>query len=439
MHKKVLPLLTVAILIAPSTHLLANQSNETHKEAAAAAAPQHQIKPIANFTGKVTKNKVRMRQQPNIESPIIKELAKDELLIVTGESDDFYAVKPTHDLKAYVFRTYVLDNVVEGNHVNVRLEPNLESPVVVQLNSGDRVDGIISPLNSKWLEISIPEDTHFFVAKEYLDKVGDANYLSTLERRREEVNKLLNSTYLASQSELQKSYEEIDIDSSIDSLNKVIRNYTDFPEQVARAKELLNLLQDTYLQKKITYLESKAQPGSPQQILSTAKDAQRMAELNDQQNRFEKLQQTQKPMPIEHQAEVAPPSVVTNAPVAPMTPPANVNKNLPLARLSVWMPVEQAIYECWLEENGQVTQEEFYEKQKETATMIKGIVEPYTRNIKNKPGDYVLLNSSRTPVAYLYSTQVDLQPFVGMEVTVSGVSRPNNHFAFPAYFVLSVD
>ena len=53
-------------------------------------------------------------------------------------------------------------------------------------------------------------------------------------------------------------------------------------------------------------------------------------------------------------------------------------------------------------------------------------------------GDYVLKDKDLTK-AYLYSTQINLQDYVGKKVTVLVTPRSNNNFAFPAYFVLSVE
>ncbi|MGZ3733102.1 MAG: SH3 domain-containing protein, partial [Parachlamydiaceae bacterium] len=106
------------------------------------------LQSIEPFTGKITRNKVRMRLQPSLDALILRELSKDDLLSVVGESNEFYAILPPKDTKAYIFRTYVLDDIVEGSRVNVRLEPAIEAPVIAQLNSGDKVEGIISPLSS---------------------------------------------------------------------------------------------------------------------------------------------------------------------------------------------------------------------------------------------------------------------------------------------------
>ncbi|MBA2727993.1 MAG: hypothetical protein H0U49_07460 [Parachlamydiaceae bacterium] len=60
--------------------------------------------------------------------------------------------------------------------------------------------------------------------------------------------------------------------------------------------------------------------------------------------------------------------------------------------------------------------------------------------MKNKPGDFLLLSSiSNLPIAYLYSTAVNLQDKLGRIATVQVVKRPNNNFAFPAYYVIFVE
>ena len=98
--------------------------------------------PFSSFTGKVTAKKVRVRALPNLESHVIKELARNEMIVVVGENENFWAIEPPSNTKAYVFRSYIIDNIVEANRVNVRLAPDTESPVIAQLNAGDRVDPV---------------------------------------------------------------------------------------------------------------------------------------------------------------------------------------------------------------------------------------------------------------------------------------------------------
>jgi hypothetical protein len=82
--------------------------------------------------------------------------------------------------------------------------------------------------------------------------------------------------------------------------------------------------------------------------------------------------------------------------------------------------------------------DDFYEDQKLNAAQVSGILEIYSDVVKNKPGAFILRDRDM-PKAYLYSTFVDLNNYVGKYVTLHVTPRPNNNFAFPAYFVLEVE
>lgn len=356
--------------------------------------------PFTPFAGKITKNKVRMRLAPALESAILRELNKDDLLVVVAEDEDFYAVQPPLELKAYVYRTFVLDNVIEGNHVNVRLEPNLEAPVIIQLNSGDKVEGEISPLNSKWLEIATPITTKFYVSKDFIEKIGEPYLVQALTKKRESVNRLLESTHEISELELNKPFNQMQMDGIFQSLNNVISDKTNNLEQIDKAKSLLNAIQDKYLQKKIAFLEEK-----PQTVIIT---------------KFQNEDELQETVPTN---EITPKSI----------------RNQITAKMSSWLSFEDNIYELWSSNNSGKSKEQFYEKEKQNALVLSGRLEAYDRSVKNKPGDYILVNNSNhLPVAYLYSTKINLQNILGEEVTLKVSERPNNNFAFPAYFVLDI-
>lgn len=407
-------LLTIAFQIN-TPHVFAEDAS-----ASSGSATTRSSTPFHTFTGRVNKNKVRLRQQPNLESPIMKVANQGDLLIVVGENDDFYAVEPPADIKAYIFRTYVLDNVVEGNRINVRLHPDVDAPVIAQLNGGDRVEGTISPQNNKWLEIAVPKAARFYISKDYVENIGGPQMMATIQKRRDDVNLLLNSTTLAGQSEMQKSFPEINLESVYANLNKIATNYTDFPEQVARAKAVLAELQDAYLKKKLSYLEAKAKMTQEDWQEKNSHLTQQMQAQQQRLSQLEQQLQTEK----------------GRKPVMPQMGAVQSGSYIS-NKMSAWLPIEQEVYNNWARENGNRSQEEFYEDQKQNAVVLTGIIEPYSRSVRNKPGDYVLLNqSSHLPIAYLYSTQVNLQDKIGQSVTIQAVPRNNNNFAFPAYFVL---
>lgn len=419
MHKTLV--LTLASALSTSMPALALDSESTKNETRPSAltenivkatAPKENVTPFTPFTGKVTKSKVRMRLNPGLDSPILNELNQGDMVVVVGEDDDFFAIEPTEDIKAYVFRTYVLDGTVEGQHVNVRLEPILDAPVIAQLNTGDTVTGRISPINSKWLEITPPASTRFYISKDYIEKVGDSNYMAKVQKRRNEVNTLLEDAYTTSQSNLQRPYPEIDYDDIVGKYKKVISGYTDFDQQVGRAEDLLTHFKEAYTKKKIGYLETKSQEFANTEELQK-ENSQLSSALKKEKERLSRLQ-SKLNSEVQQTMDYASAQVV-----------------------SEWQPVEDALYEEW-NTNDEATMEDFYTQQAEEATTLRGILEPYSRNVRNKPGDYVLLNHRRVPIAFVYSTRVNLQDLTGREVTLIGAPRPNNNFAYPAYFVLTV-
>ncbi len=374
------------------------------------------------FTGRITRDRVRLRLQPTVESPVLKELERGEMLLVTGEENDFYAVKPITGTKAYIYRTYVLDGVVEGNKVNVRIDPHLEAPVIAQLSTGDRVDGKISGRNSKWLEIDPPKDSRFFVSADYVEKIGDANYLVRFEERQEDVNNLLNGTYLISQQEIQKPFSEIEPERVIENYNRIISDYSEFPEQIRSAKKYLRQFQDAYLHKKVEYLEKRANA-------STAPWNQRKDETQAYNSTHEDTEtRTYQQAAPKNSTDVYKEWVHKKE-------ASEVN-----ARMALWIPVEINYYEEWAKKNDDRPIQDFYEEQRGSSLALRGVLEHYDRPVRNKPGDYLLVNrGNRLPIAYVYSTQVNLQELVGQDVTVEGVLRPNNNFAYPAYFIMSAE
>lgn len=374
------------------------------------------------FTGKITRNKVRVRLQPSLDALILTELNRDTLLSIVGEVEEFYAVLPLRDTKAYIFRTLVLDGVVEGNRVNVRLEPALEAPVIAQLNQGDRIEGNISALNSKWFEIAPPATTRFYVCKEYVEKAGGPAMIQELEKRSAEVERQLKRAYAAGKKEMQKRYDSINWEGIANAFNQIIHDYTDFPSQVSQAQNLLAEMQKGYLQKKVSYLEAQVSALNESSAeLATSKEAAGASPA----------------------AAAATPSLIQSGD-AQLEEEQRWNSIFDsaamTAKMAAWIPVEKFLYDQWTIEYQKTSPYQFYQQQALEQVHLRGMIEPYARVVRNKPGDYLLVNqASSRPIAYLYSTKVNLQEKVGQEITLYGIKRANNNFAFPAYFILSVE
>lgn len=341
---------------------------------------------IQPFTGSVKRNKVRLRLHPDTESPIIQEMSKGALLTVVGESDDFWAVEAPQNTKLYVFRSFVLDGQIEGNHVNVRLSPSTDAPIVTHLNSGDNVEGTICTANSKWLEIAPPKTTKFYIAKSYIENLGGPEVKITYETKRAQAEQdLLSATQFAN-NELQKNFPNIDLDKINNSFQTIIQEYASFTDLTEKAQELLTKTQEQFLDKRIGYLESKT---------------------------------------FEEEA------------LSMQANPAGKVFHPCTDKMKLWEPIEETLYLSWVNMNEGRDMHDYYEDQKIASVKITGLLESYSAPVKCRPGDY-FIKQDGLPVGYVYSTKVNLEEFVGKNVTCIGTPRPNNNFAFPAYFILEV-
>jgi hypothetical protein len=342
------------------------------------------------FTGKISGNRVRLRAAPSLEGSILKELSAGSLCVVTGEVDEFYAIKPEASVKGYVFRSYVLDGVVEASNLNVRLEPDMGSIVLVQLKQGDKVQGTVCAGNPKWLSIDLPKNVRFFVAKNYVTNLGDESLFTTIQTRRQQVSSHLSALEISIKQELAKPFSQIKLLPYVNELKVIISQNEDLPDLVEYAQTLVRTLQEQYL--------SLSQSSSG----CTA---------------------------IEPLDQIALSNAAGDSSAA-KTPQA------PRLLSFVLEQQENGLIEEAIASGKCVNRESFYTLDQKQAEELVGQLVPYERPVKNRPGDFILVNiKTKSPVAYLYSNKVDLNAHVGQTVRLLVTSRPNHHFALPAYFV----
>lgn len=380
-----------------------------------------------SFTGKVNANQVRLRTQANLDCHVIQELSSGDLLVVVGEEENFYSVQPPAGVKGFIYRKFILDGVIEGDKVNVRLEPSTESPVVAQMNTGDKVEGKVSSLNNRWLEIKLPKDAKFFIAKEFVENIGPPEYLAQMEKRRHDLNRALNSAYILGQTELRKEFEDINIRQVSSQFQEIIESYGDFPDHTAKAQEALDLIKDTYLQKKIAFLEAKASQTNTAQVDLPSFDEEVAETTIVEEELVIEANESTEDMIAEEISMEEMNAMVLRPDLASVTD-----------QMRSWEPMELYHFQTWANQRGDGSLKEFYSEEMLEAKTLMGILRPFSRSVKNRPGDYIL-ERDNVPVAYLYSTRVNLENMVGQHVSLQAVPRPNNHFAFPAFFVLDIE
>ena len=361
----------------------------TATKAAAKVADAKNFKP---FTGRVTGQRVRMRLLSDTDSPVVAELAKGDYLVVAGEKAGFYMIEAPASVKAYVFRSFVLDNTIEGHHVNIRLSPDLDAPVVHHMSTGDKIIGTVCSNNSKWIEMSIPQGVYFYVAKDLIECAGDVTLKAVYDSRKAELVQLMESADKLCQEELAKSFEAIDHARLVNQYTKIAQEFADFPEQASKAKTQLAELQESYLRKKIAFLESKA----------------------------------------DYLASEAVRTPSHFVPVATQT-----DCHYSAEPMRNWEPVEENLFMRWSMHHDSKTMDDYYKEQRASAITVSGILEVFAEPVRNKPGSFILRDKG-VPVAYLYSTRVDLQNYLGKKIQAVASPRPNNNFAFDAYYVFEI-
>jgi len=383
---------TIALLATfMASLLLANILSPLNAATNAIETTQVQsVSPFTSFTGKIIGDNVRMRNSADLDGAIISVLSKGDYIVVLGEKEGFYAVKAPEELKAYIFRGFVIDDVVEGKQVNIRLWPDKEAPIIGHYSTGQHIDGTICKDHKKWLQIPAPKDIQFYIAKEFVEYAGKADLKSIYDKRKKDVMQLFEATSLLAQSELQKNFHEIGIERVQQGFQTIVKEYADFPDIVSKAENALIRTQEQYLCRKIAFLENKiSQKVEGGQIKDSV-----------------------------HDVDVAISSV---------------------ERMKVWEPIEQAYYLKWSKMYHAKTIDDFYHDQKMKCQHIAGILESYKEPVHNKPGDFVIKNQDGIIIAYVYSTHVNLQESEGKRVHLMVASRPNNDFAFPAYYVLDLE
>ena len=343
---------------------------------------------LDSFTGKITSKKVRLRTEPNVDSSIIAEAKAGQHFLVVGQVNDFYVIKPSSQTKFYVYRTYVIDGTIEGNNVNIRLEPNIDSPVVMQLQSGTNVCGEVCKDNSKWLAIDPPEGAYFYIAQEFVDRIGDSEYIHKAEVREQEVVALLQQMQRNVEEEVKKPFHAMDMEEAEQISMKFITYYNDFTEEVQQATNLLHQLKEDYLTKKAKNLNVVDEETDKQPDIQNAALEEETIEMTTMQQK--------------------------------------------------WHQLEYNLYLNWMQDQPDKKFEDFKKVSMEKAVRMQGKIERFESDLPTKPGDYLLIQDG-LPVAYLYSLDVNLDDYVGKEMSFSAVQRHNNHFAFPSYCILQAE
>ncbi|WP_100934002.1 SH3 domain-containing protein [Candidatus Chlamydia corallus] len=390
--------------------LLLALGTATHSPAIYAADSQSisfSEQPLSSFTGEIKGNHVRMRLAPHTDGTIIREFSKGDLVAVIGESKDYYVISAPPGITGYVFRSFVIDNVIEGEQVNVRLEPSTSAPVLVRLSRGTQIQTTSNEPHGKWLEIVLPSQCIFYVAKNFVTNKGPIELYTQREGQKKIALDLIHSALNFAHTELEKNLNEVDLEAIYKKVNLVqAEEFKDVPGIQGLIQKALEEIQDAYLSKSLESQNSSTVSSQSSQPTAPTSSPGVTTSLLSRHIRKQTALKT-----------------------APLT---QGRENLEYSLFKIWASMQQGN-----DHSEALTQEAFYRAQQKKKQVLTGVLEVYPHVVKNNPGDYLLKDHENT-IAFLYGTNINLEQWLGKRVTVECLPRPNNHFAFPAYYVMGI-
>lgn len=322
--------------------------------------------------GRICGTKVRLRLQPDLDSPILRQLHADTPVLIGQEVNGFIEVLPSKEDKAYIFRTFILDGRIEGKRVNVRIAPDLKAPVVAQLNHGDRVEGQVSSQSRKWFEINMPESVRFYVWREYIEQISQEDFQSLF------AHKTQNSSHITKEENMELNEEP--------------------PEESCEENFLAN---ESLLNKNLD--ENKSSQPPQEEISEDFVIAKNSSKRQSQQ------------------------AVANDTPSKTQSSYTNEK----------WGQIEETYIKQWLTAHPHLKASDYYTLERMSANVLHGHLERYREDIKDAPGDFVLvLNKNHR--AFIYSPSINLDDFVGQNITILASKRDPGDFAWPAYVVLEL-
>ncbi len=129
-------------------------------------------KKIYEVIGRITASRLNVRKKPSLKAKVVGVLSRGRLVRIINDLGDWYQIKYPGRRLAYVYKKYVSiereekNGVITARRLNVRKQPNTESPVLGVLQKGEVVN--ILREYDDWLKINYGE-REAFIYKTYVD------------------------------------------------------------------------------------------------------------------------------------------------------------------------------------------------------------------------------------------------------------------------------
>jgi len=182
------------------------------------------------YIGIITGENVKLRAGYNKNFTPLKNLAKDEKIIVLDRYYDWFKVKLPEEVFCYVSKDFIdAYGNVKVDNLNVRAGPSTKYNSLGKLNKNDKV--IIIDSVGNWYKIKPPSNCIGWVYKDYIKYYSDYQKHPEIEEQKSKIKEKLN-TYKKQEFYAFKQLNEIDYDSlkkySLNELNQILTSLNTF-------------------------------------------------------------------------------------------------------------------------------------------------------------------------------------------------------------------
>lgn len=118
------------------------------------------------FVGKSKGAHINVRSGGNLNYEVLTRLEDGQEVIVLREVLGWFEILPPEGVCLWIHQSFVKDNQIMTDSVNIRSRPSLESSVNAQMSRGETIEPILQ--EGEWLKIKPPAGARSWVNKDYV-------------------------------------------------------------------------------------------------------------------------------------------------------------------------------------------------------------------------------------------------------------------------------
>ena len=134
----------------------------------------------------VTGDRVSLRLSPSIDGELLNRAMEGEEFLALSASNGWQEVIAPEYISAWVSSSYISNNIVLANKLNVRTGPNKNYGILTVISKDDVIED--KEVFNDWVKIKPPENTSIWISKQYLRDVQPESIIEEKELLELQIN-----------------------------------------------------------------------------------------------------------------------------------------------------------------------------------------------------------------------------------------------------------